>query len=168
MGYDQIPQLTSSRMIDVQKSMYIVPPGSTGRRRAILIGINYVGQKGELRGCHNDVKNIKNYLTAVHGFPESDMLVLMDDGRHHSPTRRNIEDAFHRIVQYSRDGDIVFIHFSGHGSRVVDVSGDESDGYDETIIPLDYKSAGQIIDGTNIQASPCNAKRCESITTGTN
>jgi hypothetical protein len=36
MGYDQVPQLTSSRMIDVNKTMYIVPPGSTGRRRAIL------------------------------------------------------------------------------------------------------------------------------------
>jgi hypothetical protein len=36
MGYDQVPQLTSSRLIDVNKTMYIVPPGSTGRRRAIL------------------------------------------------------------------------------------------------------------------------------------
>lgn len=46
MGFDQVPQLTSSRMIDVNKPMYIVPPGSTGRRRAILIGINYTGQRG--------------------------------------------------------------------------------------------------------------------------
>jgi hypothetical protein len=41
MGFDQVPQLTSSRMIDVGKPMYIVPPGSHGRRRAVLIGINY-------------------------------------------------------------------------------------------------------------------------------
>lgn len=27
-----------------------------GRRRALLVGINYVGQKGELRGCWNDVE----------------------------------------------------------------------------------------------------------------
>lgn len=46
---DQEPQLTSSRMIDVNKPMVLVPPGS-GRRRALLIGINYVGQgSGELR-----------------------------------------------------------------------------------------------------------------------
>jgi metacaspase-1 len=40
MGYDQVPQLTSSRMVDVDKTMHIVPPNfTTGRKRAILIGI---------------------------------------------------------------------------------------------------------------------------------
>lgn len=54
MGYDQVPQLTSSRMIDVNKIMHIVPPEcANGRRRAVLIGINYVGQQGQLSGCHN-------------------------------------------------------------------------------------------------------------------
>jgi hypothetical protein len=148
MGFDQIPQLTSSRMIDVNKTMHIVPPESTGRRRAILIGINYVGQNGQLSGCHNDVGNIKRYLTKVQGFNESEMLILMDDGQHHSPTRRNIEDAFRRMVQYSNAGDCVFVHYSGHGSRVRDTSGDEEDGYDETLVPVDFKSAGQIVDGT--------------------
>ena len=52
--YDQIPELTSSRPMDVNTPMYIVPPGSTGRRRAVLIGINYTGQHGELvRACNN-------------------------------------------------------------------------------------------------------------------
>lgn len=125
MGYDQVPQLTSSRMIDVDKTMHIVPPGATGRRRAILIGINYRGQKGQLSGCHNDVHNIKKYLIEAQGFNEGEMLILMDDGKHHPPTRRNIEDAFQRMVQYSQAGDVVFVHYSGHGSRVRDYSGDE-------------------------------------------
>jgi len=56
MGYEQIPQLSSSKMIRVREPMYIVPPGSTGRRRALLIGINYVGQQGQLSGCHDDLK----------------------------------------------------------------------------------------------------------------
>ena len=125
MGYDQIPQLTSSRLIDVNDPMHIVPPGSTGRRRALLIGINYVGQKGQLSGCHNDVHNIKKYLIKAQGFNEGDMLILMDDGKHHAPTRRNIEEAFRRIVEFSQAGDVVFVHYSGHGSRVRDYSGDE-------------------------------------------
>lgn len=123
MGYDQIPQLTSSRLIDVNKPMSIVPPGSTGRRRAVLIGINYTGQQGQLSGCHNDVKNIKKFLEKVHDFKESEMLILMDDGKHHAPTRRNIEDAFQRITQYSQAGDVVFVHYSGHGSRMPDLDG---------------------------------------------
>ncbi|CAB9521275.1 Metacaspase-1 [Seminavis robusta] len=146
MGFDQIPQLTSSRLVDVDKSMYIVPPGFEGTRRAILIGINYRGQQGELRGCHNDVKNIKEYLIQCQGFKESDMLIMMDDGQHHEPTKQNIEQAFTRITQYAKAGDAVFVHYSGHGGRVRDTSGDEDDGYDETLIPVDFKHAGQIID----------------------
>lgn len=46
-GFDQVPQLTSSRMVDVNERMYVVPEGSTGRRRALLIGINYSGPNGE-------------------------------------------------------------------------------------------------------------------------
>ena len=116
MGYDQVPQLTSSRLIDVNKTMYIVPPNANGRRRAILIGINYTGQQGQLSGCHNDVQNIKQYLINAQGFKESEMLILMDDNRHHSPTKKNIEDAFVRMTQYSQAGDVVFVHYSGHVS----------------------------------------------------
>lgn len=74
------------------------------------------------------------------------MLILMDDGHHHDPTRKNIIDAFRRITQYSKAGDVVFLHYSGHGGRVPDRDGDEDDGYDETLIPVDFKSAGQIVD----------------------
>jgi hypothetical protein len=95
---------------------------------------------------HNDVKNIKKYLIGKQGFLEKDMLILMDDGNHHDPTRQNIMQAFDRITQYSKAGDVVFIHYSGHGGRVRDTSGDEDDGYDETLIPLDFKKSGQIVD----------------------
>ena len=54
-------------------------------------------------------------------------------------------NALDRITQYSKAGDVVFIHYSGHGGRVRDTSGDEADGYDETLIPVDFKRAGQII-----------------------
>eukprot|EP00538_Stauroneis_constricta_P000893 CAMPEP_0119554570 /NCGR_PEP_ID=MMETSP1352-20130426/7028_1 /TAXON_ID=265584 /ORGANISM="Stauroneis constricta, Strain CCMP1120" /LENGTH=308 /DNA_ID=CAMNT_0007601183 /DNA_START=15 /DNA_END=941 /DNA_ORIENTATION=+ len=148
-GFDQVPQLSSSRMIDVNHAYELVPPSTNqngGAKRAILIGINYVGQKGQLSGCHNDVANIKDYLIRNEGFAEKDMLILMDDGKYHNPTRRNIEDAFRRICQYSKPHDCVFIHYSGHGGRVPDRDGDESDGYDETLIPVDFKSAGQIVD----------------------
>lgn len=148
-GFDQIPQLSSSRMIDVNHQFEIIPQqsiSSKGARRAVLIGINYVGQQGQLSGCHNDVKNIKRYLVEEQNFLEKDMLILMDDGQCHPPTRKNITDAFDRVVQYSKAGDCVFIHYSGHGGRVRDTSGDEADGYDETLIPLDFKRAGQILD----------------------
>jgi metacaspase-1 len=61
-GYDQMPQLTSSRMIDVNKSFFICPPNFKGTKRAVLIGINYTGQQGQLSECHNNVVNFLNYL----------------------------------------------------------------------------------------------------------
>ena len=110
--------------------MHIVPPGSTGVRRCLLIGINYKGQQGELRGCHNDVKNIKEYLIRCQGFLERDMLILMDDGQHNPPTKKNIEQAFVRLTSFSQAGDVVFVHYSGHGGRVRDTSGEKHRGYE--------------------------------------
>ena len=46
-GFSQVPQLSSSRMIDVNQPMNIIN-GPAGTKRAVLIGINYVGQNGEL------------------------------------------------------------------------------------------------------------------------
>jgi len=144
-NYEQVPQLSSSRIIDMNETMTVVEnPG--GRRRAVLIGINYVGQDGELSGCHNDVLNIQQYLLNVLGFEEQDMEVLMDDGRNVEPTRANIESAFGDIVRKSQPGDTVWIHYSGHGGRVEDQDGDEEDGFDETLIPVDFQQAGQIRD----------------------
>lgn len=53
-GFSQIPQLTASHPIDVNVDFDLVPPAATGTRRAVMIGINYVGHdQGVLSGCHN-------------------------------------------------------------------------------------------------------------------
>lgn len=147
-GFDQVPQLTSSCLIDVNKPFKLVNDANPygGNKRAVLIGINYVGQQGELSGCHNDVKNMLAYLKGQQGFKDADITILMDDGYHRNPTHRNIMDAYRELVRQSRYGDTVFLHYSGHGGRVKDLNGDEEDGYDSTLIPVDFKRAGQIVD----------------------
>ena len=35
---------------------------------------------------------------------------------------------------------------SGHGGQTPDLDGDEDDGYDEVIYPVDFKQAGHIVD----------------------
>lgn len=52
-GYSQVPQLSSSRCLDIQTPFRIVPEDFSGTRRAVVIAINYVGQQGELGGCQN-------------------------------------------------------------------------------------------------------------------
>ena len=111
--YSQIPQLSSSRPLDVEQPFYIVPPECEGARRAVLIGINYVGQQGELSGCHNDCLNMKDYIMEAWGFEEENILVLMDDGEHKSPTRSNILNAYRSVAAASKSGDAVFCHYSG-------------------------------------------------------
>jgi len=150
--YEQIPQLTSSRKIDVHQAVSFINPQGNGTKRAVLIGINYVGQQGQLSGCHNDVGNMKSYLMNVHGFPESNITILMDDGNHTNPTRANILKAYENLAQTSRAGDTCFCHYSGHGGKLRDENGDEDDGYDETLVPVDYVTAGQIRDDDLFQA----------------
>ncbi|KAL7543760.1 hypothetical protein ACHAXR_013058 [Thalassiosira sp. AJA248-18] len=118
----------------------------TGKRRALFIGINYYGQNGELRGCINDVKNIKQFLTSNYRIDE--ILVLTDDQKDPKsiPTRKNILDAFRWLRNGARAGDSLILHYSGHGGSVKDTDGDEEDGMDETLIPVDYQKAGQIVD----------------------
>lgn len=132
MNFDQTPTFTSSRKIKTNSPMQIVPEMSSGKRRALLIGINYTGQRGELTAPHNDCMNIKNFLIQMHKFRESEMMILMDDGVHQSPTKENIENAFILLTKYSQPGDINFISFSGHGGHTPDLDGDEEDGWDST------------------------------------
>jgi hypothetical protein len=146
-AYSQIPQLTSSQPIDLNQDFYLVPPNCTGTRRAVLIGINYEGQDGELSGCHNDCLNMKDYIMNEWGFEEENIIVLMDDRQHTSPTRYNILQAYKTLAASCQSGDAVFCHYSGHGGRVVDDDvGEEVDGYDETLVPVDYYNSGQIRD----------------------
>jgi hypothetical protein len=113
IGLPQVPQLSSSRMIDLEETLQIVPDGYEGTKRAMLIGINYTGEPNALTSCHNDVRNIKDFLMKVHHFERDDMLILMDDGKHHEPTKKIIMDGFRRLVEISEPGDVVFIQFSG-------------------------------------------------------
>ncbi len=42
-SYTQIPQLSASRPLDITEKFDLVPPDITGTKRAVMIGINYVG-----------------------------------------------------------------------------------------------------------------------------
>jgi len=87
----------------------------TGRRKALLIGINYFGQKGQLRGCINDVKNMSNYLNEHFGYKREDMVILTDDQQNpmSQPTKSNIFRAMHWLVKDAQPNDSLFFHYSG-------------------------------------------------------
>lgn len=147
-GYTQIPQLTSTQPVDVNAPFSLVPADFEGTARAVLVGINYVGhEQGELSGCHNDALNMKDYIMDVYGFKEENITVLLDDGEHTEPNKENILEAYRTVVAQSEPGDAIFCHYSGHGGKLKDDdASEEDDGYDETLVPLDYQQVGFIRD----------------------
>lgn len=90
-----------------------------GRRKALLIGINYFGQRGQLRGCINDVRNMSAYLVEQYGYKREDMVILTDDQQNpmSQPTKQNILRAMHWLVKDARPNDSLFFHYSGEFSR---------------------------------------------------
>lgn len=122
----------------------------TGKRKAVLVGVNYFGTANELRGCINDVKNMSRFLNEYFGYSYDDMVILTDDQRELAriPTRENILRAMQWLVKDARPNDSYFFHFSGHGGLVPDEDGDEEDGFDSCVYPLDFERAGPILDDT--------------------
>ena len=103
-GFSQVPQLSSSRMIDVTQPFDLMTNKYGGTRYAVLIGINYERHKqGRLRGCHNDVRHIAKYITEVGEVEKKNITILMDDGgRSIEPTRENIMVALDDLINKVR------------------------------------------------------------------
>lgn len=108
-------------------------------KRALLVGINYVGTDAELRGCENDVAHVDEYLRK-RGF----VTKVITEKTTLKPTRATILRELLELI-ISGDTDL-FFHYSGHGSHVADKNSDEKDGQDECLVPLDYLTNGMILD----------------------
>jgi len=121
------------------------------RKKSLLIGINYEGSAHQLRGCHQDTHNVREWLTAM-GYPsDSRSQVIMRDDRYTDPrgpffpTGHNMLAAMQWLV--SEPGTVNFLHYSGHGGQVPDDSGYRASGFDDTIVPYDFEENGQIPSG---------------------
>ncbi len=103
-------------------------------KRAVLIGINrYMIPGADLRGCVNDVKNLQGVLTKHYGFKADDITALTD----FAATKKAMQAAIRDLVGKARAGDVVLLHYSGHGANVPDKDGDEADNRDEILCPTD-------------------------------
>ena len=104
-------------------------------RRALLIGINrYTIPGADLRGCVNDVHDMAAVLESVLGFDAGDITMLLDE----QATKAAMEQQIAALVDGAAPGDVLYLHYSGHGSNVPDTSGDETtDHRDEILCPHD-------------------------------
>jgi len=100
---------------------------------ALLVGINRYLQPGsDLQGCVNDVMNLRTILIIMFGFDPNNIIVLTDSEATRYNTLKNLE----WLVNHE-NSELVYQN-SSHGSYVVDLNGDEIDGYDEILIPYDH------------------------------
>ena len=106
--------------------------------KALLIGINrYKIPGADLRGCVNDVNNLKAALLKHFSFQEKNIKILTDL----KATKKAMQDGITRLLKGAKRGDVLLFHYSGHGSNVPDDNGDEADSRDEILCPtnLDWK-----------------------------
>lgn len=118
------------------------------RRKALLIGINYLNKPYQLNGCINDAKYILDFLKQNYDFKDENCKVMTDDTEDKTliPTKENIIKNMKWLVEDAKSGDSLFFHYSGHGLSIKDENGDEIDGMDESILPVDYEEQGVILD----------------------
>ena len=112
-------------------------------RRALLVGINYLGTPNKLNGCINDINNIGSYLYTFRNYRS---FIVMTDYSPQKPTRANIIAGFAALLKGSVAGDELWFHYSGHGVLTRDTNRDEESGADSCICPIDFMRSGYITD----------------------
>ena len=102
-------------------------------RRALVIGIGQQEDKawGKING-DKDVVYVEAMLKAAK-YKEVNITRLVNG----QATKNGIVKAFKGLVSQCKVGDIVYVHYSGHGQQMKDVHNDEKDGLDECWIPYD-------------------------------
>ena len=107
-------------------------------KRALVIGLGrQLDPKwGKING-DKDVPLVKEMLRRG-GFKDKNIHALVNE----RATKAGMVDAFRQLASSCKRGDVVYVHYSGHGQQMRDVHNDEEDGLDECWIPYDaYRSA---------------------------
>lgn len=95
---------------------------------SIHIGLNSIdpihyGTNGQLRVAKTTQRNAENC--------NKNGLYIYNDSNKDATTKKVLTELL-KASQILNSGDILFLTYSGHGSRIIDTSGEEEDNYDET------------------------------------
>lgn len=120
--------------------------GDAPARRALLVGVDAYENVRSLKGSVADARAMQDFLVARAGYRPEDIRLLLDG----EATRDGILAAAQDwLVAGTAPGDEAFLFFSGHGFQQPDgADRDESDGMDETLVPVDASVDGNgVVDG---------------------
>lgn len=126
------------------------------RRLCIILAVLLYSSVGNSQRKWAFLVGISNYDTALTGYQWNNIsgtedinllapilynqgfstITLLDK----DATYNNIVTQITAFSDKVKKGDIVYLHFSAHGQPIEDTNGDEEDGWDEAIVPIDaYK-----------------------------
>ncbi|KAJ9548685.1 hypothetical protein OSB04_021228 [Centaurea solstitialis] len=109
------------------------------KRLAVLVGCNYANTPNELHGCINDVLAMRQVLINRFGFEPHNIQLLTDaPGSLIVPTGAKIKEALDRMVDNAESGDVLYFHYSGHGTRIPSIKRVHPFHQDEAIVPCDF------------------------------
>ena len=115
-------------------------------KRALCIGIDMYPSVGDqLGGCVADARAWKQELQHA-GFT----VEILEDG---DATRQNIVEGIQDLIVKSHAGDVLVLQYSGHGTTIEDLDGDEleeakrtGETKDEALCPVDFRDGELLID----------------------
>ncbi|TKY62793.1 Metacaspase-9 protein [Spatholobus suberectus] len=109
------------------------------KRVAVLVGCNYPNTSNELHGCINDVLAMKDTLVKRFGFDPTNIELLTDaPDSSKMPTGANIKQALTNMVDGAEAGDVLYFHYSGHGTRIPSKRHGHPFRQEEAIVPCDF------------------------------
>ena len=168
---------TGDRNENEQPSVTHNSPRHMTTKRAVLIGIDEYEVQGQdqhprkdtsgndveyrnLRGCVNDVLAIREYLLRTLKVPAGNIDTLLapvpgttspyeqSSEVHKLPTYKNIVGALQNLARTSAAGNIIYIHYSGHGACATTVFESLRQGHgniDHCLVPWDIKQGGKYL-----------------------
>lgn len=107
---------TISFLFAQERDIHIEKP--TGRKIAILIGINDYEKIGKLECAKSDVELLRDSLYKI-GFEKENVHCLVCGGNSEErPNRENIEETIDTVLKQTRRDDLIFLAMSGHGIQL--------------------------------------------------
>lgn len=113
-------------------------------KRALVIGLGQ--QKDPSWNKINGDKDVEYIVELLNAANYEQIITCVND----SATKKDILTAFNILELSCKSDDVVYIHYSGHGQQIKDISNDETDSLDEAWIPYDaYRAATELYNGEN-------------------
>ncbi len=131
---------------NVKKSSYVnIPPDGNKEYYAIIAGCTeYEDSSHNLPSIgkpfpESTMRYVYDILITASNWKEENIKLLLNN----KATKQNIIDSFNDMANIVDGDDIFLFSWTGHGTQVIDIDGDDGDGYDEGICPYDTKIKGK-------------------------